>query len=183
VEDQFLIRQILDGNSNAFKFLVLRYQKSIFRYLRSFGIADPQVEEVAQDVFIKSYKALRDYNQEISQFNTWLFAIAKNCALNAISKHSYFCEVLSEDEPEDINFETPLLALEKVDLKKSLSYSIDQLPLSFRNVIALFHLNEMSLEEVAEIEQCSLGTVKSRLHRAKAMLRQIILKNYGLESL
>jgi len=183
VEDQFLIRQILSGNTNAFRFLVLRYQKQIFRYLRSFGIVDAQVEEIAQDIFVKAFKNLSTYDHEKNQFNTWLFAIAKHSALNAISKHSAKNEILSEEEPEEIDTSTPLSALEQTILKKNLDQSIRQLPLQFRNVITLFHFNEMSLEEISEVEQCNVGTVKSRLHRGKTMLRDIILKNYGTESL
>lgn len=183
VEDQFLVRQILSGNTNAFRFIVLRYQKPIFRYLRSFGISETQVEEIAQDIFVKAFKNLSTYDQEKSQLNTWLFVIAKNSALNAISKHSAKNEILSEEEPEQVDTSTPLSALEQTVLKRNLDQSIRQLPLQFRSVITLFHFNEMSLEEISEIEQCNIGTVKSRLHRGKTMLREIILKNYGTESL
>lgn len=183
MEDQFLVRQILSGNTNAFRFIVLRYQKPIFRYLRSFGISETQVEEIAQDIFVKAFKNLSTYDQEKSQLNTWLFVIAKNSALNAISKHSAKNEILSEEEPEQVDTSTPLSALEQTVLKRNLDQSIRQLPLQFRSVITLFHFNEMSLEEISEIEQCNIGTVKSRLHRGKTMLREIILKNYGTESL
>ncbi len=183
LEDQFLIRQVLDGNTNAFRFLVLRYQKPIFRYLGSFGIAERQIEEVAQDIFLRVYKSLAQYQSEKSQFNTWLFVIAKNCALNAVSKHSFSKELLSEIEPEESHMDTPLAALERSGLKKNLHHAIATLPVPFKNVITLFHFSEMSLEEISEIEKCSLGTVKSRLFRAKSMLKEIILKNYGSEAL
>lgn len=183
VEDQFLIRQVLAGNTNAFRFLILRYQKSIFRYLRSFGLPDSQIEEVAQDIFVKAYKALSSYEAEKSQFKTWLFVIAKNSALNTVTKHSHLNEILVEQEPDVAHNETPLSSLEQSVLKKNLNSSVNQLPVHFKNVITLFHFNEMSLEEISTIEQCDLGTVKSRLHRAKAMLKKIILKNYGTESL
>jgi RNA polymerase sigma factor (sigma-70 family) len=183
VEDQFLVRQILSGNTSAFRFVVLRYQKPIFRYLRSFGIAETQVEEVAQDVFVKTFRNLSTYDREKSQFNTWLFVIAKNSALNVISKHSVKNEILLIEEPELVDESTPLSTLEKTVLKRNLDQSIKQLPLQFRNVITLFHFNEMSLEEISEVEQCNIGTVKSRLHRGKTMLRDIILKNYGTESI
>jgi RNA polymerase sigma factor (sigma-70 family) len=183
VEDHFLIRQVLDGNANAFRFLVLRYQKPVFRYLKSFGLSDPQVEEIAQDAFIKAYKGLSNYQQDKGQFNTWLFVIAKNSALNAISKHAHIKEVYSDEEFEEIQNETPLSSLEKSGLKKNINHSVNQLPIPFKNVITLFHFNELSMEEISEIEQCNLGTVKSRLHRAKSMLKEIILKNYGSEAL
>lgn len=183
MEDQFLVRQILSGNTSAFRFVVLRYQKPIFRYLRSFGIAETQVEEVAQDVFVKTFRNLSTYDREKSQFNTWLFVIAKNSALNVISKHSVKNEILLIEEPELVDESTPLSTLEKTVLKRNLDQSIKQLPLQFRNVITLFHFNEMSLEEISEVEQCNIGTVKSRLHRGKTMLRDIILKNYGTESI
>jgi RNA polymerase sigma factor (sigma-70 family) len=183
LEDSFIIRQVLAGNTNAFRFLVLRYQKTLFRYLQSFGLPLAQIEEIAQDSLVKAFKSLSDYDEKQSQFNTWLFTIAKRSALNAISKHGYRKEIFSEEEPEGEHDDTPLSQLEGVFLKKNLADAISLLPISFRNVVTLFHLNEMTLEEISQIEACSLGTVKSRLHRAKAMLREIILKNSKSEAL
>lgn len=183
VEDHLLVRQIVLGNTNAFRFIVLRYQKQLFRYLQNFGISAAQVEEIAQDVFLKAYKNLTTYDPDKSQFNIWLFVIAKNSALNAISKYSNKNEVLIDVESNVSDHSTPLSSLEHDVLKKNLSLSLNQLPVPFRNVITLFHLNELSIEEISNVENCHIGTVKSRLHRAKAMLKEIILKNYGSESL
>lgn len=183
MEDQFLIRQVLGGNTSAFRMIVLRYQKPLFCYLRSFKLAEAQVEEIAQDVFLRVYKNLHEYDCEKSQFNTWLFVIAKNCALNLMAKHSHQKETLSESEVDVVHDETPLSSLEQVTLKKNLNQCIRKLPTHFQNAVTLFHLNELSLEEVADVEECSVGTVKSRIHLAKIMLKEIILKNYGSESL
>lgn len=181
MEDEFIIKQVIAGHNQAYRFLVLRYQRSVFRYVHSFGLRKSHVEEIAQDVFVNAYKSLLNFDSRQSQFQTWLLVIAKNAALNALSKHSYQKEIFNDEGIDTVEVTTPLTLLENKVVKEMLNECMDQLPLQFKRVLTLFHLNEMSLEEISQVESCSLGTVKSRLHRAKNMLKELIIKKYGSE--
>src|SRR5207249_2902626 len=87
LDDMFLIQQVIDGNTNAFQFLVLRYQRPIFKYLTSFNLGRPIIEELAQETFVRAFKNLRSYSAEKgASFSTWLFVIATWLALNEASR-------------------------------------------------------------------------------------------------
>lgn len=183
LEDNFIIAQVTSGNTNAYRFLVLRYQKPLFKYLKSFGFNASIVEEIAQETFIKAFKNLKGFNQEQSRFSTWLFVVAKNTALNELARHNYKKEMTFKEFPEVESNASPISAYEEEELKANLGELMKGLPIQFRNALILFHLNEMSLDEISQIENCSLGTVKSRIHRAKEMLKNLIKQKYGREGL
>ncbi len=83
MDDLFLIKQTLAGNENAFKFLVLRYQRPMFKFLATFQLPQPVVEEVAQESFVRAYRGLATYDDaKGASFSSWLFTIARNLALN-----------------------------------------------------------------------------------------------------
>lgn len=183
LEDNFIIEQVTSGNTNAYRFLVLRYQKPLFKYLKSFGFNSSIVEEIAQETFIKAFKNLKGFDKEQSRFSTWLFVVAKNTALNELSRHAYKKEMTFKEFPEIESNSSPISAYEEGELKANLGELMKELPIQFRNALTLFHLNEMSLDEISQIENCSLGTVKSRIHRAKEMLKNLIKQKYGTEGL
>ena len=178
MEDSFIVTQVNNGNTQAFRLLVLRYQKSLFRYLLSFHLPQSHVEELAQETFVRSFKSLKGYDSQKAEFSTWLFVIAKNLALNELSRHSYNKEIQINKDSDSVEYETPLSALEKKELSKNMKNWLSMLPRQFQGALTLFHLNEMSLEEIAEIESCSVGTVKSRIFRGKELLKELIVKNF-----
>jgi RNA polymerase sigma factor (sigma-70 family) len=87
MEDSFLIQQVLAGEQAAFKFLVLRYQRPLFRFLRGFGLEEHVIEELAQESFVRAYESLARYSPEKgASFGTWVFQIGKNLALNELAR-------------------------------------------------------------------------------------------------
>jgi RNA polymerase sigma-70 factor (ECF subfamily) len=182
LDDSFLIQQTLSGNRNAFRFLVLRYQRPIFKYLTSFALPQPVIEELAQECFVRAFKSLDSYAPEKgAAFSTWLFVIAKRLALNELSKASTRYETPAADGrmPDNIHTiekQTPETLLESKENKAALRQALGQVPAPFRRALVLSHIAEHSLAEIAQIENCSVGTVKSRIYRAKEMLRAILLK-------
>jgi RNA polymerase sigma-70 factor (ECF subfamily) len=186
MEDSFLIRQVLGGNREAFRFLVLRYQRPLLAFLGGFRLETQAREDLAQEAFLRAYRNLEEFDADRSSFASWLFVIARNQALNELAKHSRASEIAEKDE-DDSAYERAADDAPAADVqlddgirKKKLGAALQGLPLSFRSAVTLSYLKELSLEEIARIERCSVGTVKSRVFRGKKLLR-LALRN-GEES-
>lgn len=180
LDDIFLIQQTLNGNRNAFRFLVLRYQKPIFKYLSSFGLPNGNREEIAQEAFIRAFKNLAKFDPDKgASFSTWLFVIAKNLAINEINKSSYKNEISTDDThlelPNEIFSDNPETHLNRKQTQVSINNALNEVPIEFRRAVILSQISEHSLQEIAVIENCSIGTVKSRIFRGKEILRKILI--------
>jgi len=177
MEDIFIVNQIIQGNKNAFKLLILRYQRPIFSFLGNFHFPNQMIEDLAQETFLRAYKNISSFNPERgASFATWLFTISKNLALNMQAKSSYRKERPMETVKTRVN--GPLKSfsdkLEQKNTKEVVRSAVNNLPLPFKTAVALSYLDELSLEEIASIEECPVGTIKSRIFRGKKMLRQIL---------
>jgi RNA polymerase sigma-70 factor (ECF subfamily) len=179
LDDLFLIQQTLNGNRNAFRFLVLRYQKPIFKFLSSFNLSEAIREEVAQETFVRAYKRLDSFEPKKGvSFSTWLFVIAKNLAINETKRHSHLYEITADKDVEKAaEVLTPEASLSQKQTQQAVHNALAQVPEDFRRSLILSQISEHSLEEIAHIENCSVGTVKSRIFRGKEMLRKIIGPN------
>ncbi|MFO1400557.1 MAG: RNA polymerase sigma factor RpoE [Steroidobacteraceae bacterium] len=174
--DLSLVRRVQAGERGAFDLLVLKYQhkvvKLVMRYLR-----DPtEAEDVAQEAFIKAYRALPQFRGD-SAFYTWLYRIAINTAKNALvsrdrSPISYEINLNSDDDAPDVTSrlrdpDTPEgLALSE-EIRSTVTAAIDALPEDLRTAIVLRELDGMSYEEIAAAMDCPVGTVRSRIFRAR----------------
>src|SRR5512147_605104 len=98
MDDGFLIRQVLGGNRNAFRMLVVRYQRPLFRLLAGFGLAQAVSEELAQEVFLRAFRNLSTFDPAKASFATWLFTIAKRLALNEVARAGHRAPHLEIDE-------------------------------------------------------------------------------------
>ncbi len=138
------------------------------------------VEEIAQETFVRAYKNLKSYDPERgASFSTWLFVIGKNLAINEATKASNKNEIATEDGMatetyENAEISTPETILRAKQTQKIVHSALGQVPPDFRRAVVLSHLAEHSLEEIAEIENCSVGTIKSRIFRGKEILRKIL---------
>ncbi|MBI2519551.1 MAG: sigma-70 family RNA polymerase sigma factor [Bdellovibrio sp.] len=103
MEDIFLIEQVLAGNRNAFKLLVIRYQRPLFSFFRKFRFPPQKIEELVQDVFLKVFKSLPTFDSSKGTFSSWAFSIAKNIALNELKRKGEMLE--SEEELEQVAFD------------------------------------------------------------------------------
>lgn len=172
MNDTELINQILDGNMNAFTFLVNRYQKLVVHITGRLIQRQEELEDVCQEVFIKVYQNLGKYRNEC-KLSTWIATIAYNTGINYLRKFKKFEEVNPEDSValrnltdfRSENYET-------ADLKRYIREQIELLPIQYRTVVTLFHLEEFSYQEIEQITGMPEGTVKSYLFRAKALLRE-----------
>ena len=173
--DKELVRRVQQGDKRAFDLLFGRYQHRILnlvgRYLR-----DPQeVEDVTQEAFIKAFKALPRFRGE-SAFYTWLYRIAINTAKNYLVAKSRRppgtdVDVADAEFMESAEFlkesESPDAALARDELSAAIDEAIGQLPDDLRSAVTLREFDGLSYEQIAEIMDCPVGTVRSRIFRAR----------------
>jgi len=174
--DLSLVQRVQRGERGAYDLLVLKYQhkvvKLVMRYLRN----PADAEDVAQEAFVKAYRALPQFRGD-SAFYTWLYRIAINTAKNALAARernpvSYELDLHTNDDSSDMvarlkDPETPEgLALTE-EIRDTVNHAIEQLPEDLRTAIVLRELEGMSYEEIAASMDCPVGTVRSRIFRAR----------------
>jgi RNA polymerase sigma-70 factor (ECF subfamily) len=170
MKDEFLIQQTLAGNREAFRLLVLRYEQPLFRFLGLLGFRGARAEDVAQETFLRAFKALSSFDPARAAFSTWLFTIARRLALGEWRRARRrdasvaFAEVTSH--PPD-PAEGALLA----ERARRVERALLALPEQLRSTFFFSQIKELTLEEVAKLEGCAVGTVKSRIFRAREQLR------------
>ena len=182
--DQQLVARVQKGDTRAFDLLVLKYQHRIFglvsRYIRD---AD-EVQDVAQEAFIKAYRALPNFRGE-SAFYTWLYRIAINTAKNylvARSRRPPGTDVELDDAEYLENggslrdIESPENLLFGAELKSVVDRAIGALPEDLRTAITLREFDGLSYEDIADIMDCPVGTVRSRIFRAREAIDTMVRK-------
>ncbi|WAR46657.1 RNA polymerase sigma factor RpoE [Methylomonas rapida] len=173
--DQDVVRRVQLGDKSAFDLLVIKYQHKIVHLVNRY-VKDPsEAQDVAQDTFIKAYKALGDFRGE-SAFYTWLYRIAINTAKNYLLSRSrrhtdYEVEMQDaeqiENAPQLKDIETPEDQLMNDQIIHVIRQAIEKLPEEMRIAITLREFEGMSYEEIAEAMDCPIGTVRSRIFRAR----------------
>ncbi len=180
--DQQLVRRALKKDERAFEELVRRYQRPIVNFIaRMVGNYDLALD-LSQDVFVKAFVALRTYNENY-KFGSWIFKIASNTVIDHLRKGGPAVNSLDkpiETEDDEIQIDLASTAmnadqqLAQNETRGILSRLIEKLPAAYREMIVLQHINELSYEEMAEITELPLGTVKNRTFRAREMLRRMV---------
>jgi RNA polymerase sigma-70 factor (ECF subfamily) len=173
--DKQLVAKVQKGDSRAFDVLVLKYQHKIFGLISRYVNDPDEVQDVAQEAFIKAYRALPKFRGE-SAFYTWLYRIAINTAKNYLVSRSRRPPG-SDVEISDAEYfegggalreiETPETALFGAELKIVVERAIRELPDDLRTAVTLREFDGLSYEDIAEIMDCPVGTVRSRIFRAR----------------
>ncbi|QIB64487.1 RNA polymerase sigma factor RpoE [Kineobactrum salinum] len=173
--DKQLVARVQKGDSRAFDVLVLKYQHKIFGLISRYVNDPDEVQDVAQEAFIKAYRALPKFRGE-SAFYTWLYRIAINTAKNYLVSRSRRPPG-SDVEIGDAEYfegggalreiETPETALFGAELKVVVERAIRELPDDLRTAVTLREFDGLSYEDIAEIMDCPVGTVRSRIFRAR----------------
>ena len=173
--DQHLVERAQRGEKHAFELLVVKYQRKLARLLSRF-IRDPaEVEDVTQEAFIKAYRALPTFRGD-SAFYTWLYRIGINTAKNylvAMGRRAPTTDIDSEeaenfedaDQMRDLN--TPESELASRQVAETVNQTLLELPEELRTAITLREIDGLSYEEIASIMNCPIGTVRSRIFRAR----------------
>lgn len=180
--DLHLIAEVQKGNKQAFDSLVLKYQYRVFKLVARY-ISDPsEVLDVTQETFIKAYKALEHFRGD-SSFYTWLYRIAVNTAKNHLMARgrripesayeiSEIEQFLSKSNVKE--YSTPERALICDEMEHMLFEIIDDLPSDLRTAIMLRELEGLTYEEISEVMGCPVGTVRSRIFRAREAIEKKI---------
>jgi RNA polymerase sigma-70 factor (ECF subfamily) len=175
VTDQQLVERVQRGEKQAFNLLVLKYQHKVTNLVARYVKHPGDVADVAQEAFIKAYRAMPGFRGG-SAFYTWLYRIAVNSAKNYLTSQARKVAV-NDIEVSDAEFfdsadglrenSSPENLLISEDVKKVIFATIDQLPNDLKTAITLREIDGMSYEEIADIMECPVGTVRSRIFRAR----------------
>jgi len=180
--DAELVLRVQQGDKRAFELLVAKYQRRVERLISRL-IRDPaEVEDVAQEAFIKAYRALPQFRGE-SAFYTWLYRIAVNTAKNFLVSQGRRPRPLADtaaeedgesfdaaDVVEDIN--TPDAVLHSRQVAETVNAAIEALPPDLRTALTLREIEGLTYEEIAEAMDCPIGTVRSRIFRAREAIAE-----------
>ena len=179
--DQQLVERAQRGEKAAFELLVAKYQRKLVRLLSRF-IRDPtEVEDVAQEAFIKAYRALPSFRGD-SAFYTWLYRIGINTAKNYLVAMGRRAPTVTEIESPDSeggeesgqvpDYNTPENELMSRQIAETVNRAVEDLPEELRTAITLRELEGLSYEEIASIMNCPIGTVRSRIFRAREAIAE-----------
>lgn len=176
-----ILLSIQGGDKQAFAEVVTRYQRPLFGFLGRMGLSRGQAEDLAQETFLRAWRNLGKFDPDRGEFSTWLFTIAKNLAMNELSSATHGREVaVDEDHPElPCARPQPCEALALEQRRESLRAALRKLPPAERCTVALAYIQDLELAQIAQIEGCTTGAVKTRLHRAKRKLYHLLEKEHA----
>lgn len=174
------IKRVLKGDQDAFTDIVSLYQHRLYQVCYRMIGNKQEAEDIAQEAFVRAYTNLHTFDQK-RKFSTWLYRIATNLCIDRIRKKKpdfyldaqvtgtdgldmYSQIASSETLPED--------QVEQMELQDRIQYEIKRLPDKYRSVIVLKYIEELSLQEISDILEMPLGTVKTRIHRGREALRK-----------
>ena len=173
--DQTLVEQVQRGDKQAFDVLVLKYQNKIIQLVNRYVHDSDEARDVAQEAFIKAYRAIGRFRGD-SAFYTWLYRIAINTAKNylvASGRRPPRSDIDAQDAEQYEGatglkeYATPERLLLKDEILAAIAEAIDELPDDLRTAITLRELEGLSYEEIAQTMECPIGTVRSRIFRAR----------------
>lgn len=175
ISDQILVERVKSGDKKAFDALVVKYQGRILNLVSRFVHNPYDAGDVAQEAFIKAYRALPKFRGD-SAFYTWLYRIAVNTAKNFLASGSHrlfetaadFNEMEQTGQSDSLKEQTtPERLLLTHELQETIITAIEELPVDLRSAITLREIDGLSYEEIATVMECPVGTVRSRIFRAR----------------
>lgn len=180
--DQQLVERAQRGDKHAFDLLVVKYQRKLARLLSQFIRDTTEVEDVTQEAFIKAYRALPSFRGD-SAFYTWLYRIGINTAKNFLVAQGRRAPTTSSgfDSEDAEGFEegsqlremnTPESELTSKQIAQTVNQTLEELPEELRTAITLREIEGLSYEEIAVIMNCPIGTVRSRIFRAREAIAE-----------
>jgi len=188
-EDTCLVEEALGGNPASFQLLVERYEQRIFNLIRHYTRNPVEIEDLAQETFLKVYRRLASFQRQ-SSFYTWLYRIAVNTILDSLKRRGRSPVQSVEDLeavplPSSSSSPSPSATLEREELARITHEVLEELPEIFRTVLVLREYEDMAYQDIADLLGISIGTVESRLFRARARFKERLLQRhpeFGQES-
>jgi RNA polymerase sigma-70 factor (ECF subfamily) len=186
-EDVSLVAETLAGNQLSFQLLIERYQQRMFALVRHYTKSSVEIEDIVQDTFLKAYRRLASFQQQ-SSFYTWLCRIAINTALDFLKRSGRNPVVGVEDpeiahapessplaRPTASSVPAPDARMERDEIARITRTVLEELPEIFRTVLVLREFEDLSYQDIADVLGISIGTVESRLFRARARFKDKLL--------
>jgi RNA polymerase sigma-70 factor (ECF subfamily) len=181
-QDKEIVKRVLDGETRAFSILIDRHKaKALMLAVRILKNRE-DAEEALQDAFVRVYRSLSSFEGK-SSFSTWFYRIVYNRCMSALEKRKeYYISSLDAeyDDAPPIDVESddpsPEIRLESDEFRTIVQEEIEKLPSMYGGIFTLFVIQEMSYEEIVRITGLPVGTIKARLFRARALLRNVLLK-------
>ena len=177
--DQELVERVQAGDKRAFDLLVLKYQRKVQRLVARFVRDSSEVDDVVQEAFIKAYRALPTFRGDAA-FYTWIYRIAINCAKNYLASPARRIvpqsDLMSDDDDDAESFDrnaglhdvaTPDAEYASKQIAEAVNRAMAALPEDLRTAVTLREIEGLSYEEIAEAMDCPIGTVRSRIFRAR----------------
>jgi RNA polymerase sigma-70 factor (ECF subfamily) len=185
--DQHLVKRTLHGDTYAFEELVKTYQNKVYMLAYRYMGNEDDANDMAQEAFIKAYRSLRSFKGDAS-FGTWIYRITTNVCLDELRRRKRKIVPISLDEPlatldgDEIEREISDQSLaadviyEKKEFSQNIQLLLDEMKPEHKTVIVLRDIMELSYEEIAVVLDCSIGTVKSRISRARNILQKKLIE-------
>lgn len=181
--DEHLVAEARAGSQRAFRQLVDRFERPVYNLVARMVRDRTLAEDLAQEAFVKAFHRLETYRPEQGKFSSWLFKIAHNTAIDHLRRSQLDTVPLDAQEEDRADYHqilsdgetaSPLDRAVRGDLAKALAAAIDRLRPEYREVVVLRHQEGLAYDEIAEVSELPLGTVKTYLHRARKELAGLL---------
>jgi RNA polymerase sigma-70 factor (ECF subfamily) len=181
-DDTHLVQETLAGSQVSFQLLVERYEGRLFALARHYTRNQVDVEDIVQDSFLKAYRRLESFDHR-SSFYTWLYRIAVNTILDSLKRKGRSPVAVVEDpemlaQPAPVEGCAPSVGMERDEIVQVTHKILEQIPDIFRTVLVLRELEGLAYQEIADTLGISIGTVESRLFRARGRFKEKLLALY-----
>ncbi len=185
-EEAKIIRAVVDGNANAFEDLVLEYQKQVYHITLKMTGNEEDAFDLSQETFLKAYRSLSGFRGE-SSFGSWIYRLASNLCIDFLRKKKrqgggQFISLDEEEEERrprelpDLRYE-PQSALEKKEMRQKVQEGLQRLPHEQKLILVMRDVEGFSYQEISDALKIELGTVKSRIYRARAHLARLLTED------
>jgi RNA polymerase sigma-70 factor (ECF subfamily) len=172
-----VLRRVLSGDAQAYAEIVARYERPLFGFLGRMGLPQAHAEDVAQETFLRAWQHLGTFDSRRASFTTWLYTIARRLALNDAARAAARRDVgMTIAHDGACEAPQPLATLAAAEQRERLRAALLGLSTADRTTLALAYIEDLSLAEIAQIESTTVGAVKTRLHRARGRLAQLMEK-------
>jgi len=179
LSDEEIVNLIQSGESDPFGVLIKRYEDKMRRYAKKFLADKEDVEDIIQEVFIKTYRNIQGFDVK-RKFSPWLYRIAHNELVNTLKNKKRILPLFDLDVflPHSLKDNSLEKEIEKNDIKEVIDECLNLLELKYREPVILYYLEGLNYKEIADIMQIPVSTVGVRIKRAKEMLKIIYNKKY-----
>jgi RNA polymerase sigma-70 factor (ECF subfamily) len=178
IDDQALVSRVKNGDVQAFRLLIKQHERLVLHMMGRLVKNKEELEELCQDVFLKVYQKLGEFNFQ-SKLSTWIATIAYRHAINHLRKQKIDLSNIPDGENTTsyfIEIETPESLISDADLDSFVLKLVDQLPLQYKTVLLLYHVEGMTYPEISDVTTMPEGTVKSYLFRARNLLKEKVMQ-------